>query len=72
METIGDAYMAVGGLHQTGVDHGRWVTAMGIEMIRLAKNVSIPRTNKNIEVWEPDLLNVYNILSFWKIYQLGS
>lgn len=50
VETIGDAYMAVGGLHQTGFDHGRWVTAMGIEMINLAKNVNIPRTNKNIEV----------------------
>ena len=42
--------MAVGGLHQSGFDHGRWVTAMGTEMIKLAENVTIPRTDRKIEV----------------------
>lgn len=43
--------MAVGGLHQAESDHGRLVTAMGVEMVQNAKNVSIPRKEENIQVW---------------------
>lgn len=50
VETIGDAYMAVGGLHQAESDHGRFVTAMGVEMVQKAKNVTIPRKEENIQV----------------------
>ena len=42
--------MAVGGLHQAESDHGRLVTAMGVEMVQKAKNVTIPRKKENIQV----------------------
>ena len=42
--------MAVGGLHQAESDHGRFVTAMGVEMVQNAKNVRIPRKEENIQV----------------------
>eukprot|EP00111_Clytia_hemisphaerica_P006236 TCONS_00018061-protein len=50
VETIGDAYMAVGGLHQSESEHGRYVTAMGVEMVQNAKKVKIPRKNENIQI----------------------
>ncbi|XP_065669662.1 uncharacterized protein LOC100197914 isoform X2 [Hydra vulgaris] len=45
VETIGDAYMAVAGIHQKDVEHGRCTTAMGISMITRAKKVFAPTGN---------------------------
>ena len=42
--------MAVGGLHQSESEHGRYVTAMGVEMVQNAKKVTIPRKKENIQV----------------------
>ena len=48
VETIGDAYMAVGGIHRTDKEHARNTVSMGIEMVEKASEVYTP-SNESIQ-----------------------
>ena len=62
--------MAVGGLHHSAFDHGRRVTAMGVEMVRHAENVSIPRSKENLQVAFLYLLSLFWFSpGFWRLDQ---
>ena len=50
METIGDAYMVVGGVPEISDNHAECVADMGLDMIIKAAQVISPATGKPIQV----------------------
>ena len=50
METIGDAYMVVGGVPEVATDHAERIANQGIDMILKAAEVKSPATGKPIQV----------------------
>ena len=68
VETIGDAYMAVGGLHRKDKDHGRSTTSMGVAMVQYANTVLTPEGEK-IEVSLPETSGHLGFQLFLRLYK---
>ena len=50
VETIGDAYMVVGGVPERRPDHAAAVADMGLDMVIRAREVVSPATGKPLQV----------------------
>ena len=50
VETIGDAYMVVGGIPSRVSDHATRVTSQAIDMVHLAREVAHPLTGAPVQV----------------------
>ena len=50
VETIGDAYMVVGGIPKQCPDHAHRVCYQALDMMQEAKEVSNPNNNQSLEV----------------------
>ena len=50
VETIGDAYMVVGGIPTRAADHATRVVSQAIDMVRLAREVAHPITGDPVQV----------------------
>ena len=55
VETIGDAYMVVGGIPTRVADHATRVVSQAIDMVRLAREVAHPITGDPVQVSDPRL-----------------
>ena len=51
VETIGDAYMVVGGVPEPNKTHAEAVANMGLDMVEKAREVKSPATGKPLQVW---------------------
>jgi class 3 adenylate cyclase len=56
METIGDAYMVVGGLPEYIETHADRVVSMAVGMIEVSRNVMMPADQKPIQVRKQSFL----------------
>lgn len=57
METIGDAYMVVGGVPEVIPDHAQRIANQGMDMVLKAGEVKSPATGKALQVSEPKLIS---------------
>ena len=62
METIGDAYLLVGGVPEYSRDHADRVIAMAFDMIEVCKTVISPADGQPIQVMVASVLFAYKKL----------
>lgn len=58
METIGDAYMVVGGVPVPTADHAERVARFAMDIVGEAANVPSPATGKPLQVSSEQVLNL--------------